>query len=454
MFAIKKSKAHDFYLKYKSILCLALPGMLENILQVLLGIVDIYFVGKIGTKAIAGVGVTNLTMNVYIAFFLALSIGSGALISRYTGQKSKEYVSTALNTSIGMGLLVALCFGFLNLILAKEILALLGAGEDILAYAYPYFIAVAVPCVFLCLQMILSSALRAGGDGKTPLKVVAITNLVNIILDYILIFGLFNFSGFGVVGAGLATSLARLIGVILLVKYIKNIHPDFHISLTNIFKPQKAMVKRLTKISLPAAGEKLIMRSGQIIYGGMIIRIGTAAYAAHNIAGTIESLSYLPGTGFSIAAAALVGQNLGKRDKKTAKKMAADAYFLSVILMVTLGAIFFVGAPFLASIFTKDPIVKDLVIKVLRIIALFQPFLAITLVMTAALQGAGDTKFPMYTSLIGIWGVRVLGVYILSIHFNFGLIGVWLAYALDITLRGTILLIRFIRGKWLDIQIE
>ena len=454
MFKFKNVSISDFYLKYKPILRLALPGMLENILQVLLGVVDIYFVGKIGTKAIAGVGVTNLTMNVYIAFFLALSIASGALISRYTGQNSNENVSRALNTSISMGLLVALFFGFLNLILAKEILGILGAGEDIFAYAYPYFIAVAVPCVFLCLQMILSSALRAGGDGKTPLKVVAITNIINIILDYFLIFGLFNFSGFGVLGAGLATSIARLIGVILLIRYIKKIHPEVHISFSNIFKPQMAMLKKLTKISLPAAGEKLIMRSGQIIYGGMIIRIGTEAYAAHNIAGTIESFSYLPGTGFSIAAAALVGQNLGRQDKKAAKKMAADAYFLSVILMVTLGAVFFVGAPFLASIFTEDPIVKDLVIKVLRIIALFQPFLAITLVMTAALQGAGDTKFPMYTSFIGIWGVRVLGVYILSIHFNFGLIGVWLAYALDITLRGTIILIRFLRGKWLDIEID
>lgn len=443
----------NFYKKYKAILRLAIPGMLENILQVLLGVVDIYFVGKIGTKAIAGVGVTNLTMNVYIAIFLALAIASGALISRFTGQNSKKDVSNALNSSLSMGIVISLLFGFLNLIYAKEILSILGANEDIYAYAYPYFIAVAVPCVLLCLQMILSAALRAGGDGKTPLKVVAISNVINIVLDYILIFGIFNFNGFGILGAGLATSIARLIGVILLIKNIQQGHPEVNLSLFRIIKPQKTMIKRMAKLSIPAAIEKLIMRSGQMIYGGMIIRIGTEAYAAHNIAGTIESFSYLPGMGFSVAAATLVGQNLGRDDKKTAKKMAADSYFLSVILMMTLGAIFFIAAPFLASIFTEDPLVKDMVVKVLRIIALFQPFLALTLVMTAALQGAGDTKFPMYTSLIGIWGVRVLGVYILSIHFNFGLVGVWLAYALDITIRGIIILIRFLRGKWLDIEI-
>lgn len=179
--------------------------------------------------------------------FLALSIGSGALISRYTGQKSQKDISNALNTSLSMGLLVGLSIGFINLVLAKEILGILGAGEDIFAYAYPYFIAVAVPSVFLCLQMILSSALRASGDGKTPLKVVAITNIINIILDYILIFGLFNFSGFGILGAGLATTTARFIGVILLIKYIQASHPQVSLSLLSILKPHKAMIKNLPK---------------------------------------------------------------------------------------------------------------------------------------------------------------------------------------------------------------
>lgn len=130
------------------------------------------------------------------------------------------------------------------------------------------------------------------------------------------------------------------------------------------------------------------------------------------------------------------------------------SYFLATGFMVTVGAVFYIFAPVLAGLFSEDSEVIALVIRVLRIIALFQPFLCITLVITSALQGAGDTKFPMYSTFIGIWGIRVLGVYILGIKLNMGLVGVWLAYALDITVRGIILMIRFMKGKWQEIKID
>lgn len=158
--------------------------------------------------------------------------------------------------------------------------------------------------------------------------------------------------------------------------------------------------------------------------------------------------------GFGVAAATLVGQNLGKDEPEESYTYGLWSYGLSAMFMVIVGIIFYISAPFLASWFTKDPAVKLLVVKVLRIIAFFQPFLCMTLVITAALQGAGDTKFPMLTSLIGIWGVRVLGGYILSIRMDYGLVGVWLAYTFDVTLRGSILMIRFMRGHWKEIDIS
>lgn len=196
------------------------------------------------------------------------------------------------------------------------------------------------------------------------------------------------------------------------------------------------------------------MRSGQLIYGGMIIRIGTEAYAAHNIAGTIETFSYLPGMGFGVAAATLVGQNLGGKKEDMAQKSGLISYLLASGFMVVVGIIFYILAPFLAGLFTKDIVVINQVVEVLRIIALFQPFLCATLVITSDLQGAGDTKFPMYSSLIGIWGIRVLGVYILCIRLGFGLVGVWISYTIDITIRGIILMTRFLKGKWKKINIS
>lgn len=437
-----------------TIMTLALPAMIENILQVLIGSVDTYFIGKIGTEAIASVGATNLIMNVYIAFFLALGVGTTAIVSRNIGANDIENANNAVKQSIIMTMAIGLLIGAINLIFSKEILSILGAEERVLEYALPYFFSVAVPLIFLGLMMVLSSSLRGVGDTKTPMKIAIVSNIVNIVLDYILIFGIFNFTGLGILGAGIATTISRIIGAILLLRAINGEKAKIHINIFDKWYIDKNILKSITKIGLPAGVEKLIMRFGQLIYGGLIIKIGTEAYAAHNIAGTIETFSYLPGMGFGVAAATLVGQNLGARKVDEAKKNGLTSYFLSTVFMVLVGAVFYIFAPFFASLFSEDLEVINLVVKVLRIIALFQPFLCVTLVITSALQGAGDTKFPMYSTFIGIWGVRVLGVYILGIKLNLGLVGVWLAYALDVTVRGTILMVRFMRGKWKDISIQ
>lgn len=437
-----------------TIIALALPAMIENILQVFIGVVDTYFIGKIGTEAIAGVGVTNLIMNIYIAFFIALGVGTTAIISRNIGANNTENANDAVKQSVIMALGIGIVFGIINLVFSKKILLLLGAEERVLRYALPYFLSVAVPSVFLCLMMILSSALRGSGDTKTPMKVMIIANIINIILDYILIFGIFNFAGLGILGAGIATTISRVVGVILLLQKINSDKTKIHINILDKWNINKDILKSITRIGLPAAFEKLIMRFGQLVYGGMIIKIGTEAYAAHNIAGTIETFSYLPGMGFGVAAATLVGQSLGAKKKDEAHKIGLISYFLATVFMILIGVIFYIFAPIFARLFSEDKEVIDLVVKVLRIIALFQPFLCMTLVITSILQGAGDTKFPMYSTLIGIWGVRVLGVYVLGIKLNMGLVGVWIAYALDLTVRGVILMIRFINGKWKEIIID
>ncbi len=436
------------------ILSLAIPAMIENILQVLLGTVDTYFIGRIGSEAIAGVGVTNLIMNIYISFFIAIGVGTTAIVSRSIGAKDIDRANRSVKQSIIIALGIGLVFGGLNLIFAREILSFLGADESVIRYALPYFLSVAVPCVFLCLMMVLSSSLRGAGDTKTPMKVAIVSNIINIILDYILIFGIFNFQGLGILGAGIATTVSRVMGVLLLLLSVNGNKTKIHIDLFRKWELDLDIIRSISRIGLPAGVEKLIMRFGQLVYGGLIITIGTKAYAAHNIAGTIEAYSYLPGMGFGVAAATLVGQHLGAKNPEEAKEFGLISNILATIFMIFMGVVFYVFAPFLAGIFSKDPQVISLVVKVLRIIALFQPFLCMTLVITSALQGAGDTKFPMYSTLFGIWGIRVLGVYILGIKLNLGLVGVWLAYALDITVRGTILLLRFLRGKWKEIKIS
>ena len=255
-------------------------------------------------------------MNVYIAFFMAFGIGTTALVSRHIGANEKEKASYVLRQILLMNLFIGIIIGFTNLIFSKKILLFLGADAKTLESAIPYFLAVSVPSIFLSMNIILSSALRGAGNTKTPMNIALIANLTNAILDYILIFGILNFNGFGILGAGLATTLSRVISMIFLFQKITNKKSEFYISILESWKLDFISAKAILKLSLPAAVERLIMRSGQVVYGSMIIKIGTEAYAAHNIAGTIESFSYLPGMGFGVAAATLVGQSLGKEEKE------------------------------------------------------------------------------------------------------------------------------------------
>lgn len=459
---IKLEKNEDFqnnngFKEFKKtariVLILAIPVIIESISQTLMGIVDMYFVGKLGTEAIASVGITNTIMNVYIAFFIAVGIGTTAIISRAIGAKKFQTAKEALQQSVTLAIIIGVIIGIINFLFSKNILLLLGTEIKVMEYAVPYFRAVAVPAVFLSMMISISSAYRGAGDTRTPMKIALMANVVNIVLDYILIFGILNFTGLGILGAGLATTISRVGStVFLIVKLNRSTSPIK----SNIFKNwhvDKKMFKSIINIGIPAGIEKLFMRVGQLVYVGLIIKIGTDAYAVHTIGGTIQSLSFLPGMGFAVAAATLVGQNLGANEHEKAMKYGMVAYALGAMFMATLGIIFFFFGEKIASLFIEDPVITELVGKVLKIVAFSEPFGAMTIVITAALQGAGETKFPMFLTFAGIWIFRVLGIYILGIKLHYGIVGAWIAISVDIIVRGCILMIRFRKGKWKDIKI-
>lgn len=442
MKVFKRNKDNIF-----TICMLAIPVIIENILQTLLGTVDTYFAGKINDSVIAGIGITNLIVNVFITLFTAISIGTSAVVARNFGKNDIDKVNSAIKQSFVLGGIIGLIVGVINLTFYKQILMVSGASDKVLFYATPYYMIVVVPAVLLCLSLILSSCLRATKDTKTPMIATGIANVLNIILNFI-----FMSAGLGVVGIALATTTSRVLNVIILIVKLKRNKNGVNLQLKN-WRVEKETIKSIIKIGIPAGIEKLIMRLGQLIYNSMIISIGISVYVAHNVAGNIESYSYIPAMGFGVAIATLVGITLGENDVKKCKELVFIANVITTIFMVSIGIIFFVFAPQLASVFTDTKEVQEMVVKVLRLIALFQPFAAITQIFTSALQGAGDTKFPMYATLIGIWGIRVGVGYLLGITLGFGLLGVWMAYALDITIRGILLLKRFLNGKWEKIVI-
>lgn len=428
-----------------TIVTLALPVIIENILQSLLGTTDMFFAGQIGDNAIAGISVTNMIMNIFISFFTAVAVGSMAVIARNYGRKDYKSINSAITQAILLGGILGISCGIVCLVFHKPILKISGADRTVIEYAIPYYMIVAVPSVILCLQLILSSCLRAIKDTKTPMYITGISNILNIVLNYC-----FVKLGLGIVGLGLATTVSRLCSMLFLFIRLKNY--DKNIRITG-FKPERKMFSDILKIGIPAGVEKLIMRIGQLVYNSMIISLGTTSYVAHHVAGSIESYAYIPFMGFGMAVCTLVGVSLGEKKEEQAERYTYTAYWLACSCIIFISIIFYIFAPQLAALFTKTEEVQHMVVRVLRIIAFFQPFSALAQIITNALQGAGDTKFPMYSTFVGIWGIRVGIGYVFAVICKMGLTGVWCAYATDLTVRAAVLFWRFKQGKWKEIKI-
>lgn len=336
-----------------------------------------------------------------------------------------------------------LLFGLITLFFSESLLRLMGAEGKVLTDGVTYFRIVAIPSIFISLMFTFGSILRAAGDTKTPMKVSWWINLLHIGLDYVFIFGIFGIEGLGVAGAAWATVIVRILGTLLLFFYIKHSKVSFLL----FGSSAKEDAWSIIKLSAPTALERLILRFGQVVYFGLILKIGADVYASHSIAGILETFFYMPGYGLAIAATTLVGQSIGANYYKDAYKYGILTLIIGVSIMSIGGGLLFFLSPWMATWFTDNQAVMDMIITALRIGAFAQPALAMALVLGGALQGAGDTKSPMYSTAIGICLIRVLGVYILGIHLEMGIAGVWLSIVLDLYIRALFLFFKFKKVK-------
>lgn len=436
----KYLKNSNLKIQVSTILVLAVPAMIENILQTIVGFVDILFVAKLGLVEVTAVGIANAILAIYMAIFMAVGVGSSSLIARSIGAGEVDKAKALAKQSTILAIILGIFFGIITLFFSDVLLRLMGAEAKVVAQGATYLRIVGIPSVFIALMFIFGSLLRANGDTKTPMYVSWWINIIHIGLDYVLIFGIGNWVGWGVSGAAWATVIVRILGVLLLYYFIRKSSISF--SLFDSID-SSSLFSSLIKISTPAAIERLIMRFGQVLYFGLIVYIGTATFAAHTIAGNIETFSYMPGYGLAIAATTLVGQHIGAGKYKEAYQFGIVTTGIAVVFMSIVGIFMFFCAPWMASWFTSDKEAIQMVTTALRIDAFAQPALAVGLVLTGALQGAGDTKSPLYSTAIGMWLIRIVGVYFLGVYLGMGIAGIWLAIALDLLIRAIFLTWRY-----------
>ncbi|MDT2583930.1 MATE family efflux transporter [Lactococcus petauri] len=435
---MKKLNNNTLHLKRK-IINLALPATIENILETSVGFIDTLMISKIGLLAVAGVSVANAILNVYIALFIALGIGTSSIISRSIGAKDIDKAKTVSQQSLVLAIFFGTVLGIISIFAGEPILTLMGASNQSLNYSIQFFNIVGGGSIFIATMIILGSMLRAIGDTKSPMKIGIIVNFLNIILDFILIFGLGPIPALGVIGTAIGTLISRIMGTFLLYRKVQQSEINFSVS--SIFS--RSNYKELLNLSIPAALERLIMRLGQVVYFGLIVGLGIKTYAAHSIAGSIESFVYMPAYGLATAAAVLTGNSIGKKDYDETKRVVYLSIKYGIIILSLLGMVLFLTIPFIATLFTKDSEAIKQIIIALRIDAFNQPALAFSLIITGAIQGMGDTKSPLYSTAFGMWFVRILGVVLLGEYLHWGIAGIWIAIGFDLYSRSLFLNYKF-----------
>lgn len=410
---------------YKKILNIALPAMGENFLQMLMGMVDGYLVAHLGLVAISGVSVAGNIITIYQAIFMALGAAVASVISKSLGAKDEKQLAYHATESLQVTLLLSLLLGAISLFSGEKMLVWLGTQENVAQAGGLYLGLVGGSIFLLGLTMTLGTLIRVKQNPRMPLYISLLSNVLNIIFSSFAIF-VWNL---GIAGVAFGTMLARLVGVLILWSYLEMPFAPFHWSID----------RELLRLALPAAGERLMMRIGDVVIVAIIVAFGTEAVAGNAIGETLTQFNYMPALGVATATVMMVAQATGKKNWQEVRQLTRCSYWLSLAFMFPIGLLVYILAFPLTQIYTLNSQAIAASLVVVLFSALCMPFTAGTLIYTAAWQGLGNARLPFYATTVGMWLIRIVTGYLLGITMGFGLVGVWLATLFDNAFRWLVL---------------
>ncbi|HIF96256.1 MAG TPA: MATE family efflux transporter [Myxococcales bacterium] len=432
------------------ILRLAWPAVVGNLAYSVVGLVDIKIVASLGSSAVAAVTTGHRIFWILQAVMIAVTAGTTALVARAWGAKDRNEAEGITRTSL---LLCAAIAGAMTLpayLYADSLAGIFELDEATVVSAAGFIRIMSLFSVAFGVTMVIGAALRAIGDTMTPLWIGLGTNVLNVILVYGLVYGRFGLPAMGVEGAALATGLSLLAGAILCLSLwwwgVLRIQVGSGPAIT------KQRVRQLVHIGYPAGLEQAAMQVGFVIFLWIVSLYGTAPYAAYGIGVQILSFSFVVGIGFNIAASTHVGQKLGAGDPQGAERSGWRAMRLAVFTMVILSAFIIAGAESIAGFIIDDPEVVRLTVIFIYVLGVAQPLMAIDFTLGGALRGAGDTRFPLITTLAGLVVVRGCVAGLLA-FMDFAVEWVFGALLFDYCVKASLMSWRFRRGKWQKIVI-
>lgn len=436
---------------------LAWPTILEQVLQVTVTYVDSAMVGSLGAMATAAIAVPTSTIWLVNGWMNAFAIGFSVLMARNLGAGKKDRANLitrqALHTSLFFGLILTIAF----LLVARILPAWIGAEAEVQTLASTYYHYIALGYLPNLVMILISTLLRCSGDAKTPLMLNGLNNILNVVLNLFFIFDFVPLGrlalpglGLGVKGAAIATTISVTVTSLLLLTTLMTKDSPIKVHLKEKAHYERTIYKSALRLGIPVALERSTLSLGQIVFTKMVGTLGTTALAAHFLANTAESITYLPPSGFSTAATTLVAQSLGSGDKDLAKRFADTCTILGTALMSMMGVVLYVFAPNLMRFFTQDAQVIALGTTILRIEAFAEPAFGLSMLAFGVFRGAGDTRRPFAISIAGMWLLRLPLAYLLLQTTTLGLLGIWIAMASDLSLRGIISFVLYRRYTWLD----
>jgi len=440
-----------------TILALAWPTMLEQLMQTAVQYIDTAMVGSLGTQATAAVGATSTVGWLIGSSVSAFGVGFLSFIAKAYGAGDREAASKAVAQAVITTVVTGLFFTALTLGLSGMVPVWMQVDPAIRELTSRYFFILYLPMLPRTASMIFGTVLRAAGDTRTPMKIGVTVNIINVVMNFLLIYPtrqltLFGLTvtmpgaGLGVIGAAAASALAFTYGGIRITAALWK-HPVIS-PRGQRFKPDKAILLPCLKVAMPNMLQRFGTSLGYVAFAAMINSLGEVATAAHTIANTVESAFYIPGYGMQTAAATLAGNAYGANDRKRMRELARMFIPIEITLMIISGGALFLAAPVLVGLFSNSPEVIDLGTTVLRMVALSEPFYGFSIIIEGMMLGVGNTRQPFVFNILGMWGVRIMGTFLCTQLFGLGLVSAWGCMIAHNMLLFVLFLYCYLSRKW------
>ena len=434
---------------------MAWPAVLESFVISLASMIDTMMVSNLGTYAVAAVGLTVQPKFIFLSFFLSANIAVSALVARRFGQKDKHDANRILITALTYTIIMALAITVLSVYFASPIITLCGSNIDTHDAGVQYFTIIQLGMIFNVLSLVINAAQRGSGNTKIAMTTNITSSIVNVIFNYLLINGHLGFPRLGLTGAALATVLGTVVACFMSIRSLfkKQSYVSLPYILKNKILPTFTTFKSIISLSINFLLENFAMRLGFLTTAVIAAKLGTDAFAAHQVGMNFLNLSFSFGDGMQVAAVALIGRSLGQKDPEKAKTYGNLCQRIGLMISIIISIIMFFGGRELFSLFFDAPEVLDMGQIITRYIMFIVLFQVSQIIFAGCLRGAGDAKYTLFASLISVTIIRTLVTYILSSVLSFGLHGIWLGVLSDQLSRFVLLSLRYRKGEWTKINI-